>query len=148
MNYGSKVGASDHFPELQMLDKYNRQVSTVDSIEIPGSVRAAVRSRLFLWSIDKPRKSVLTWSSYIEYDGSRYVRLLQRIWISLEPIPIETTSSEQKTQGCIMRAVVRSTPVDTDLDTEKVSHIEEMAEVVIGTYERGQDQLAALSLAS
>ncbi|ETN09014.1 hypothetical protein PPTG_11079 [Phytophthora nicotianae INRA-310] len=50
-----------------------------------------------------------------------------------------------RTDGTLMRVVVRLTPVETELDPQKPEDIEEMTNVVVGTYQRhGQRMYQAM----
>lgn len=87
------------------------------------------------------------WSGYAEYSGSKFIRLLEKTYISLEPIPMEKLDvhTGRKVPGTLMRLAVRLTPVETEYDMQKPEDIEEMADVVVRTYQRkGQRTFQAM----
>ncbi|GMF56878.1 unnamed protein product [Phytophthora fragariaefolia] len=152
LKHGSSVGPSQHCRKFEVHDSYTHAV-TVDNVEVPGALPAEIKGRHFLWSVDKGDRTVINWSSFNEYDdGNRHVRMLKRLWFALEPINFDKNCMAQpgKTQGCILRTVVRYTPVDLDHDSKI---IEDMADIIICGYKRDsvrvvmavRDQLAALA---
>ncbi|GMF23239.1 unnamed protein product [Phytophthora lilii] len=151
LRHGSRVGPTEHCRKFLMHDSYSHAI-TVDNVEVPGTLPAEVKGRHLLWSVDTGERTVISWSSFNEYYGSRHIRLLKRLWFSVEPIPLKTNNSTLPAQGAILRTVVRFTPLDPDTN---LSHIEEMADVVISGYQRDsirvvmavRDQLAALARA-
>ncbi|KAK1934602.1 hypothetical protein P3T76_011211 [Phytophthora citrophthora] len=146
LRHGSSVGPSQHCRKFLMQDAYSRAV-TVDNVEIPGTLPAEIKGRHFLWSVVKPDRTVINWSSFNEYDGAKHIRLLKRLWFSVEPIVLH---SGPTSQGCVLRTIVRFTPVDPETS---LKDIEEMADVIISGYKRDsvrvvmavREQLAARS---
>ncbi|KAL4161231.1 hypothetical protein PRNP1_001786 [Phytophthora ramorum] len=142
LSHGSRVGPSEHCRKVKMQDGFSHAV-TVDNVEVVGALPAEVKARHLLWSVAETDRTVINWTSFVEYNGSRRIRLQKRIWFYVEPMHLQNGA-----QGCILRTVVRFTPVDTDLD---LAHIEEMAETVKCAYQRDsvrvilsvRDQLAA-----
>ncbi|KAG1693597.1 hypothetical protein DVH05_023361 [Phytophthora capsici] len=145
LRHGSSVGPSHHCRKFLMQDAYSRAV-TVDNVEVPGTLPAEIKGRHFLWSVVKPDRTVINWSSFNEYDGAKHIRLLKRLWFSVEPIVLH---SGPTSQGCVLRTIVRFTPVDPETSLQD---IEEMADVIISGYKRDsvrvvmavREQLAAL----
>ncbi|KAE9105299.1 hypothetical protein PF010_g13081 [Phytophthora fragariae] len=149
LRHGSSVGPSQHCRKFEVHDGYSQAV-TVDNVEVPGTLSAEIRGRHFLWSVEKGDRTIINWSSFNEYDdGNRHVRMLKRIWFALEPIS-NSMAQPGKTQGCVLRTVVRYTPVDPDLDPKVV---EDMADIIVCGYKRDsvrvvlavRDQLAAIA---
>ncbi|KAL3663961.1 hypothetical protein V7S43_010850 [Phytophthora oleae] len=145
LRHGSSVGPSHHCRKFLMQDAYSQAV-TVDNVEVPGTLPAEIKGRHFLWSVVKPDRTVINWSSFNEYDGAKHLRLLKRLWFSVEPIVLH---SGPTSQGCVLRTIVRFTPVDSETS---LRDIEEMADVIISGYKRDsvrvvmavREQLAAL----
>ncbi|KAG7383661.1 Leucine-rich repeat serine/threonine-protein kinase 2 [Phytophthora pseudosyringae] len=145
LTHGSRVGPTQHCRKFLMHDAFSQAV-TVDSVEVPGTRPAEIKGRHLLWSVVKPDRTVINWSSFNEYDGAKHIRLLKRLWFSVEPIALH---SGPTAQGCILRTIVRLTPVDPET---KMSDIEDMVDVIISGYKRDsvrvvmavRDQLAAL----
>ncbi|CAH0522134.1 unnamed protein product [Peronospora belbahrii] len=147
LRHRSRVGPSEHCRKFLMYDNYSQAV-TLDSVDIPGSLPATVTGRHLLWSVTEPDRTVIAWSSFNEYQGRSHVRLLKRLWFSVEPTQVQTSSGT--VQGSILRTIVRFTPVDPEVD---LKHIKEMSDVIICAYKRDsvrvvlavRDQLAALA---
>jgi hypothetical protein len=134
LRHGSRVGPTQHCRKYLMHGSFSQAV-TVDNVEVPGSLPAEVKGRHLLWSVENADRTIINWSSFNEYTGSRHVRLLKRIWFSVEPIQFDKTSPALpgRTQGAVLRTIVRFRPVDTDLNPKE---IEEMADIVIEGYKR------------
>ncbi|OWZ04763.1 hypothetical protein PHMEG_00023280 [Phytophthora megakarya] len=147
LSYGSRVGPSKHCREIHMYDKYFHAV-TVDKVELPGSQPTEVNSKVLQLCVTKPENTVVMWSGYVEYKGSNFIRLLEKTWIVMESIPLEKmgmVTTGGNTHGTLMRVVVRLTPVETECGMQKTEDIEEMANVVINTYQRnGQRMFQAM----
>lgn len=145
LRHGSNVGPSQHCRKFLIQDAFSQAV-TVDNVEVLGTRPAVIKGRHLLWSVVKPERTVINWSSFNEYDGAKHIRLLKRLWFSVEPIALHAGPS---TQGCILRTIVRFTPVDPETS---LRDIEEMADVIISGYKRDsvrvvmavREQLAAL----
>ncbi|KAG6945470.1 hypothetical protein JG688_00016540 [Phytophthora aleatoria] len=146
LRHGANVGPSQHCRKFLMHDAFSQAV-TVDNVEVPGALPAEIKGRHLLWSVVTPERTVINWSSFNEYDGAKHIRLLKRLWFSVEPIALHAGPTAQ---GCILRTIVRFTPVDPETS---LRDIEEMADVIISGYKRDsvrvvmavREQLAALA---
>lgn len=146
LTHKSNVGPSHHCRKFSTQDAFS-QVVTVDMVEVPGSLPAQVTARHLLWFVVTPFRTVINWSSFNEYDGAKHIRLQKRLWHCLEPIALNSGPSGQ---GCVLRTVVRFTPVDPEAS---LKDIEEMADVIISCYNRDsyrvvmavREQLAAMA---
>ncbi|ETI46926.1 hypothetical protein F441_08711 [Phytophthora nicotianae CJ01A1] len=147
LSYGSRVGPTKHCRNIQMYDKYFHAV-TVDKVELPETQATEVNSRVVQLCVARPENTVVTWSGYVEYKGSKVIRLLEKTWIVMEAIPLGKLgmlAMGERTHGTLMRVVVRLTPVETEYDLKKIRDVEEMANVVVSTYQRnGQRMLQAM----
>ncbi|ETL93433.1 hypothetical protein L917_08392 [Phytophthora nicotianae] len=147
LSFGARVGPTKHCRDIRMYDNYFHAV-TADSVKLPNAQSAEVNSRVLQLCVVQPERTVVTWSGYVEYNGAKFVRLLEKTWIVLEPVPMDTLgmpAMRGRTDGTLMRVVVRLTPVETELDPQKPEDIEEMANVVVGTYQRhGQRMYQAM----
>ncbi|OWZ04685.1 hypothetical protein PHMEG_00023372 [Phytophthora megakarya] len=150
LRHGSRVGPAQHCRKFLMQDSFSQAV-TVDNVEVPGTLPAEVKGRHLLWSVVKPDRTVINWSSFNEYDGAKHIRLLKRLWFSVEPLVLQTRPGQPGgPQGCILRTIVRFTPVDPEIN---LRDIEDMADVIISGYKRDsvrvvmavREQLAALA---
>ncbi|KAI9921804.1 hypothetical protein PsorP6_001005 [Peronosclerospora sorghi] len=153
LTHGGRVGPSQHCRKFLMRDDSFSQAVTVDQVDMPGNVPAIVKGRHLLWSVDRQDRTVINWSSFNEYrKGSNHIRLLKRLWFSIEPIHLETsgTHPSENAQGSIIRTIVRLTPVDPEVDLKVV---EDLSDVIIAGYKRDsvrvvlavRDQLAAFA---
>ncbi|CEG37050.1 uncharacterized protein PHALS_04513 [Plasmopara halstedii] len=148
LSHGANVGPSHHCQKFYTQDAFS-QVVTLDRVEVPGSLPAQVTARHLLWFVVTPFRTVINWSSFNEYAGAKHIRLLKRLWHSVEPM---TLDGSPRGQGCILRTVVRFTPVDPEIN---LKDIEEMADVIISCYNRDsfrvvmavRAQLAAIAAA-
>ncbi|TDH72844.1 hypothetical protein CCR75_000572 [Bremia lactucae] len=129
LTHGSAIGPACHCREFFMQDMFSRAV-TVDNVEVPGTVPAQIRGRHFLWSVVTPKRTVINWSSFNEYDGAKHIQMVKKLWFIVEPI---ASGPQSSAQGCILRTIVRFTPVNAETN---VRDIEEMAGVVILGYKR------------
>ncbi|KAG1693596.1 hypothetical protein DVH05_023360 [Phytophthora capsici] len=147
LSFGARVGPTKHCRDIRMYDSYFHAV-TADSINIPDAEPAEVNSRVLQLCVTQNERTVITWSSYVEYKGSRFIRMLEKTWVVLEPIPLENIGvfpMGDRTHGTLMRVVVRLTPVETDLDPQNPEHVVEMSNVVVNTYRRhGQRMYQAM----
>eukprot|EP00644_Phytophthora_capsici_P003321 jgi/Phyca11/504423/fgenesh2_kg.PHYCAscaffold_7_\ len=147
LSFGARVGPTKHCRDIRMYDSYFHAV-TADSINIPDAEPAEVNSRVLQLCVTQNERTVITWSSYVEYKGSRFIRMLEKTWVVLEPIPLENIGvfpMGGRTHGTLMRVVVRLTPVETDLDPQNPEHVVEMSNVVVNTYRRhGQRMYQAM----
>ncbi|OWZ04686.1 hypothetical protein PHMEG_00023373 [Phytophthora megakarya] len=117
---------------------------TVDKVQVPGACPVEVTARLLQWCVVQPERTVVTWSGFFEYDGSRYVRLFEKIWVSIEPIRLKQNSTFSGQYGSILRIVVHLTPVESEFELDD---IEEMSEVVIASYHRNSEMIYQALLA-
>ncbi|KAG3026164.1 hypothetical protein PC128_g17237 [Phytophthora cactorum] len=147
LSYGSRVGPTKHCRNIRMYDKYFHAV-TVDKVILPETQATEVNSRVVQLCVTRPESTVVTWSGYVEYKGSNFIRLLEKTWIVMEAIPLEKlgmVSMGERTHGTLMRVVVRLTPVETEIDLQKTEEVEAMANVVVSTYQRnGQRMFQAM----
>ncbi|KAG3026174.1 hypothetical protein PC121_g136 [Phytophthora cactorum] len=147
LSFGARVGPTKHCRDIRMYDNYFHAV-TADSVKLPGSQPAEVNSRVLQLCVTQPERTVVTWSGYVEYNGARFVRLLEKTWVVLKSIPMEKLgmpTTGDRTHGTLMRVVVRLTPVETELDPQKPEDILEMANIVVSTYQRhGQRMYQAM----
>ncbi|KAG6619554.1 Retinol dehydrogenase 14 [Phytophthora cinnamomi] len=114
----------------------------------PDAELADVKSRVLQLCIPQGERTVVVWSGYAEYSGSKFIRLLEKTYISLEAIPMEKLgmfTMGGRSPGTMMRLAVRLTPVETEYDVQKSEDFEEMADVVVRTYQRtGQRMFQAM----
>ncbi|KAG7383662.1 hypothetical protein PHYPSEUDO_003466 [Phytophthora pseudosyringae] len=147
LSFGARVGPTKHCRDIRMYDQYFHAI-TADSVNLPDAQPAEVTSRVLQLCVTQPERTVVTWSSYTEYNGSKFIRLLEKTWVVMEPTPLEelgVVSMGGRTHGTLMRVVVRLTPVETELDPQQPEDVVEMASIVINTYQRhGQRMYQAM----
>ncbi|KAJ8542624.1 hypothetical protein ON010_g12184 [Phytophthora cinnamomi] len=147
LSHGSRVGPAKHCRHYESFGKYFHAI-TSDTFRLPDAELADVKSRVLQLCIPQGERTVVVWSGYAEYSGSKFIRLLEKTYISLEAIPMEKLgmfTMGGRSPGTMMRLAVRLTPVETEYDVQKSEDIEEMADVVVRTYQRtGQRMFQAM----
>ncbi|KAE9015604.1 hypothetical protein PR003_g15577 [Phytophthora rubi] len=147
LSHGSRVGPAKHCRHFESFGKYFH-ATTADSFNMPDDEQAEVKTRLLQLCVPQTERTVVVWSGYAEYSGSKFIRMLEKTYISLEAIPIEKLGMFTlggRPPGTLMRVAVRLTPVETEYDVQKPEDIEEMADVVVRTYQRkGQRMFQAM----
>ncbi|OWZ04764.1 hypothetical protein PHMEG_00023281 [Phytophthora megakarya] len=147
LSFGSRVGPTKHCRDIRMYDGYFHAV-TADDVNLPDTEPAQVTSRVLQLCVTQPERTVVTWSGYAEYKGSKFIRLLEKTWLVLESVPLERLgmiATDGRTHGTLMRVVVRLAPPETEFDLQTVADVGEMANVVVNTYRRhGQRMYQAM----
>ncbi|KAF1781248.1 hypothetical protein GQ600_16084 [Phytophthora cactorum] len=116
--------------QTQVVDDNRMNVTMIEKIELGKSEANIVRRFSFRRVFEKNR-TVVIWSSYIEMDGSVFVRLREKGYCTSSPF-----SFGAGVPGSVTRMAVLASPEMTVFTSpeEQKAHIGEMTELVVGTY--------------
>ncbi|KAK1934599.1 hypothetical protein P3T76_011208 [Phytophthora citrophthora] len=110
------------------------QATTSVKLNLPNSRQAEVKARLVQRVFPEATRHVFIWSAYVEIEGSTFVRLEEKGWITLKPYQFKTKGS---TTGSKLHSVVRVTPLLQFISEEdETLHVGEMTDLVVDTYNR------------
>ncbi|KAG3116155.1 hypothetical protein PI125_g4899 [Phytophthora idaei] len=116
--------------QTQVVDDNRMNVTMIEKIELGKSEANIVRRFSFRRVFEKNR-TVVIWSSYIEMDGSVFVRLREKGYCTSSPFNFGAG-----VPGSVTRMAVLASPEMTVFASpeEQKAHIGEMTELVVGTY--------------
>ncbi|RLN11173.1 hypothetical protein BBJ28_00014260 [Nothophytophthora sp. Chile5] len=138
LSHGSADGRMVRCHKLLQEGDY-LHATTVVQLQVTRSRRVKVKSRLVQRRFSEPDREVIVWIAYVEIEGSVFVRLQERGWVSLAPFHFRRRGAPgSSSPGCIMRTVVRVMPEATEFESEDETqtHVGEMTDLVVGTYHR------------
>jgi hypothetical protein len=125
--------------QTQVLNDNQMNVTMVEKLQL-GKARATntVRRFSFRRVFDKNR-TVIVWGSYVELDGSVFVRLREKGYCAVSPLSFgQTTSSSGGVgiPGSLTRMVVLASPelAAAASPEQHKAHVGEMTELVVGAY--------------
>ncbi|KAG6619561.1 uncharacterized protein IUM83_18887 [Phytophthora cinnamomi] len=112
-------------------------VTMIEKIQV-GSAPATNSIRRFAFRrVFEKNRTVVVWSSYVEMDGSVFVRLREKGYCTTSPFSFGSTSSDSVgVPGSITRMAIFASPEMTGFASseDQKAHIGEMTELVVGTY--------------
>ncbi|KAG1690647.1 hypothetical protein DVH05_027910 [Phytophthora capsici] len=110
------------------------QATTSVKLNLPNSRQAEVTARMVQRLFPEATRHVFIWSAYVEIEGSTFVRLEEKGWVTLEPYQFKTNGS---TTGSKLHTVIRVTPLLQFIsDEDEKLHVGEMTDLVVDTYKR------------
>ncbi|KAG3116176.1 hypothetical protein PI124_g4423 [Phytophthora idaei] len=113
-----------------------------ETLELPKAHRINITKRsVFRRHIEKDRV-VFVWTSYVEIDGSVFVRLRERGWSTCSTfefyrgVNAGASSSSNFIQGCMNRMAIQLTPEVSEFQSDKEAqrHIGDVTDLIVGTY--------------
>lgn len=89
------------------------QATTVDKLNLPNAGRVKVKTRLVQRRFIEANRVVLVWGSYVEIEGSAFVRLEEKGWVAIEPYEFNKSekagsSKRSSVPGSSLRSVIRA----------------------------------------
>ncbi|GMF47503.1 unnamed protein product [Phytophthora fragariaefolia] len=126
--------------KTQVVDDNHMNVTMIEKIQV-GSTRATDIVRRFAFRrVFQKKRVVVVWSSYVEMNGSIFVRLREKGYCTTAPFNFggsaESGGSSGSVPGSVTRMAVLASPEMTVFSSleEQKAHIGEMTELVVGTY--------------
>lgn len=128
--------------EAQIITQNHSNLIVHETLQLPKTHQINVTKRsAFRRHIDKDRV-VFVWTSYVEIDGSVFVRLRERGWSTCSTfeyyrgVNAGASSSSNFVQGCLTRMAIQLTPEVSEFRSEKDAqrHIGDVTDLIVGTY--------------
>ncbi|KAE8887902.1 hypothetical protein PF005_g6794 [Phytophthora fragariae] len=122
----------------QVVDDNRMHVTMIEKVQL-GSARATDVVRRFAFRrVFEKNRTLVVWSSYVEMDGSVFVRLRETGYCTSSPFNFTngSESGDASVPGSVTRMVVLASPEMTAFASpeEQKAHVGEMTELVVGTY--------------
>ncbi|GMF23242.1 unnamed protein product [Phytophthora lilii] len=117
-------------------DDHLRATTSV-KLQLPNARNVEVKTRLVQRLFHEVSRTVFVYAAYVEIEGSMFVRLEEKGWITLEPHHIKKRSRILNIPACIMHSIVRVAPVPQFSSAEdEREHVGELTDLVVDAYQR------------
>ncbi|GMF23231.1 unnamed protein product [Phytophthora lilii] len=122
---------------VKVIDDNQMNVTMVEKIQLANSRMTNIVRRFSFRRVFEKNRIVVIWSSYVELDGSVFVRLREKGYCTSESFDFGTSlSSSVGVPGSVTRMIIIASPematfASTD---EQRAHIGEVTEIVVSTY--------------
>ncbi|KAG7383653.1 hypothetical protein PHYPSEUDO_003457 [Phytophthora pseudosyringae] len=122
--------------QTQVIDDNRMNVTMVEKIELSKSRVTTIVRRFSFRRVFEKNRSAVVWSSYIEMDGSVFVRLREKGYCTSSPFNFGGDDATLGVPGSVTRMAVHASPEMTAFASpeEQKAHIGEITELVVGTY--------------
>lgn len=131
--------AKDMIPgsfQTHVIDDNHMNVTMVEKVELGKSRVTNIVRRFSFRRVFEKNRTVVVWSSFVEMDGSVFVRLREKGYSTTSSFNFGTDGSNVGVAGSVTRFVVLASPEMTAFASteEQKAHIGEITELVVGTY--------------
>lgn len=125
--------------KTQVVDENRMNVTMIEKIRLGSAQATNIVRRFAFRRVFEKNRIVVVWSSYVEMDGSVFVRLREKGYCSTSSFDFGSSSSENDgggVPGSVTRMSVLASPELTAIASpvEQKAHVGEMTELVVGTY--------------
>ncbi|ETO75649.1 hypothetical protein F444_08782 [Phytophthora nicotianae P1976] len=116
--------------QTQVVDDNRMNVTMIEKIQL-GKTQADIVRRFALRRVFEKNRTVVVWSSYVEMDGSVFVRLREKGYCTSSSFNFGAGVPGSMTRMAVLASPELTTFVSSE---EQKAHIGEMTELVVGTY--------------
>ncbi|KAL4138215.1 hypothetical protein PRIC2_001722 [Phytophthora ramorum] len=123
--------------QTHVIDDNHMNVTMIEKIQLGKERVTNIVRRFAFRRVFEQDRTVVVWTSYIEMDGSVFVRLREKGFVTTSPFDFgNSTSSSVGVPGSVTRMAVLATPeLSAFLSAQdQKAHIGEMTELVVATY--------------
>jgi hypothetical protein len=126
----------------QLLTQDHSNLIFCETLELPQARWAHITKRAAFRRHFEADRVVFVWNSYVEIDGSVFVRLREKGWSSCSTfeyyrgVAADASSAGNFVRGCMARMAVELTPEVAACRSEReaLQHLGEMTDLIVGTY--------------